>query len=561
MSSTDAAQVRSLLPDATADDEAALIRFAEEAPFVYGPWRHFKGLYKDAETAASPAVLGALIARLDEVDPLAPGGAAAVERPTFTGVVAAAFAPPLACVTGSDGFAVLDLSDPTAPKVLSRENPGWCRQVALSGGRAYVEMTDRQAYGRGRNISRLLILDLSDPARPVDIGAVEVRELKSLAIHESWLLLVEAVGPERGQLRIFDVSRPDNPDLVASIAVSEARGVAVSGRRAYVSSGTRHREPTGVHVFDLSNPRAALPRQFHKVDAAGILIDGRLLPISDRGREYWRLLPDAAPPEPAPASPPTPPSPPSPSTEPPRQGFFQRLTSFLGGAPPIPTGGTPQTAAPRQERLAHQLISLPHGARIDTALEHQGYLYALGTNGLLVVFPLTAERRLQPAGMVPVCTSPALTNLLCRKLDRRLAGAAGAFGFTYTRYADDLVFSHPQAEAPLGALLALARSILESEGFTVNEAKTAVMRPQHRQVVTGVVVNGDAARISREDLRRFRAFLHHVETEGADVVSQRLSRNAQAYASGYLAFIHMVNPEQAARLQAKHPWLTRWESS
>ena len=158
------------------------------------------------------------------------------------------------------------------------------------------------------------------------------------------------------------------------------------------------------------------------------------------------------------------------------------------------------------------------------------------------------------------CTSPALTNLLCRKLDRRLTGAAEVFGFTYTRYADDLVFSHPQPEARLGAVLALARSILASEGFTVNEAKTAVMRPQHRQVVTGIVVNGDAPRVSREDLRRFRAFLHHVETEGADVVSQRLGRNANAYACGYLSFIHMVNPEQAARLQAKHPWLTRWES-
>jgi hypothetical protein len=159
------------------------------------------------------------------------------------------------------------------------------------------------------------------------------------------------------------------------------------------------------------------------------------------------------------------------------------------------------------------------------------------------------------------CTSPALTNLLCRKLDRRLTGAATAFGFTYTRYADDLVFSHPRPDAGLGAMLALARSILEEEGFTVNEAKTTVMRPQHRQVVTGIVVNGEPPRISRHDLRRFRAFLHHVDTEGFDAVSQRLGRNAQSYAAGYLAYVHMVNPDQAARLREKHPWLSRAEGT
>ena len=36
------------------------------------------------------------------------------------------------------------------------------------------------------------------------------------------------------------------------------------------------------------------------------------------------------------------------------------------------------------------------------------------------------------------CTSPALSNLVARKLDRRLRGVADKMGFVYTRYADDL---------------------------------------------------------------------------------------------------------------------------
>jgi hypothetical protein len=85
------------------------------------------------------------------------------------------------------------------------------------------------------------------------------------------------------------------------------------------------------------------------------------------------------------------------------------------------------------------------------------------------------------------------------------------------------------------------------------------MRSHQRQVVTGVVVNGGPPRLSREDLRRFRAFLYHCERDGFDAVTERFGRNARAYAAGYLSFIHMVNPEQEERLRRRYPWLRRWE--
>lgn len=153
-------------------------------------------------------------------------------------------------------------------------------------------------------------------------------------------------------------------------------------------------------------------------------------------------------------------------------------------------------------------------------------------------------------------TSPALTNLLCRRLDSRLSGLARHFGFVYTRYADDLVFSSAQTEARVVSLQRGVLEILESESFLVNPDKIAIMRRGARQSVTGLVVNGgDGPRISRRDLKRFRAVLHDIERNGVDAVSEKMGQSAQSYARGYVSFIHMVSPEVAVKLREKHAWL------
>lgn len=189
-------------------------------------------------------------------------------------------------------------------------------------------------------------------------------------------------------------------------------------------------------------------------------------------------------------------------------------------------------------------------------------LALLCTEAPRVAITLDGEKRYVAVGerQLPqgACTSPAVTNILCRRMDARLTGIAKRYGFTYTRYADDMVFSHPDSQASAGQLFTRVRQIVEAEGHRLNEEKTAVMRPQHRQAVTGVVVN-ERAGVSRRDLRKFRAFLHRCETEGLAAMTERLGKNAALYASGYLSYLHMVNPDQAAKVQAKHPWVTRYQ--
>ncbi|MBP7955981.1 MULTISPECIES: reverse transcriptase family protein [Psychrobacter] len=121
-------------------------------------------------------------------------------------------------------------------------------------------------------------------------------------------------------------------------------------------------------------------------------------------------------------------------------------------------------------------------------------------------------------------TSPALTNIVCLNLDRRLTGLAEKIGLRYSRYADDLTFSLPanstsikNAAQPsdhnhlIGQLLGSVHKILQEEGFILNNDKTRVIRMGNQHNVTGMVVNGEGVpRVPRKIKRMLRASLHNL---------------------------------------------------
>jgi hypothetical protein len=85
-------------------------------------------------------------------------------------------------------------------------------------------------------------------------------------------------------------------------------------------------------------------------------------------------------------------------------------------------------------------------------------------------------------------TSPALANLVCFRLDRRLAGLAAIVGVRYTRYVDDLTFSGDRRIRG-DRFAALVSEVAAEEGFRVNPVKTRVAGAGSRQRVLGAVVN------------------------------------------------------------------------
>jgi retron-type reverse transcriptase len=141
------------------------------------------------------------------------------------------------------------------------------------------------------------------------------------------------------------------------------------------------------------------------------------------------------------------------------------------------------------------------------------------------------------------CTSPALSNQVARKLDRRLAGLARKLGLTYTRYADDLTFSAgPGFRGKVGYLIARVRHVAADEGFVVNAKKTRVLRPESRQTVTGLVVNVAPA-VPRRVVRRLRAILHRAKAEGLEAQNREGHPNFRGWVEGMIAYVAMAKPE------------------
>jgi hypothetical protein len=157
-----------------------------------------------------------------------------------------------------------------------------------------------------------------------------------------------------------------------------------------------------------------------------------------------------------------------------------------------------------------------------------------------------SERRL-PQGAP---TSPAITNLLCRRMDRRLSGFARKHQLAYTRYADDLTLSSPNADAPVGAILAVLKKVARTEGFTVHPDKVSVKRRGRRQEVTGVIVNQRPG-VDRRTLRKFRALLFQIEKDGPDGKRWGNCPDVIQSAIGFANYVFMIDPKKGAELKAR----------
>lgn len=125
----------------------------------------------------------------------------------------------------------------------------------------------------------------------------------------------------------------------------------------------------------------------------------------------------------------------------------------------------------------------------------------------------------------------------------------------YTRYADDLYFSHPKnlPKAETDAFIKGVEKIVSDSGYRINGKKLHVQRPHRRQRLLGVVLN-QKLNIPREQFRQMRSLLHNCVQTGFEAQVERAKRdsveNLHHWIRGKIAYFGMVAPAKAAHLKA-----------
>lgn len=140
---------------------------------------------------------------------------------------------------GGEGVIILDLSDPAQPEELGRiEAGGRVEDVAVQGQFAYV------ASGR----QGLQIFNIQNPKHPTRVARPENGWRPTRVVyHDERLYLAE----RNGVFRIIDVSMPRNPVEVGSFACKDpVRDILVKEKRAYLACGEQ-----GLILLDLSDPK------------------------------------------------------------------------------------------------------------------------------------------------------------------------------------------------------------------------------------------------------------------------------------------------------------------
>ncbi|MFV9691299.1 MAG: reverse transcriptase family protein [Desulfobacteria bacterium] len=156
-------------------------------------------------------------------------------------------------------------------------------------------------------------------------------------------------------------------------------------------------------------------------------------------------------------------------------------------------------------------------------------------------------------------TSPAISNIICRRLDKRFSALGEKTGFEYSRYADDLAIS--SHDKKMTRMIPFYKEIMREEGFEVNEAKLKILRSGSRQKITGIVVN-KKQNIDRKEIKRLRAVIwncsHKDIRQEITMWARKTKKLKDPYGYtidefkssllGKINFVRMVNPEAGKKL-------------
>ncbi|KHE07953.1 retron St85 family RNA-directed DNA polymerase [Citrobacter braakii] len=108
-------------------------------------------------------------------------------------------------------------------------------------------------------------------------------------------------------------------------------------------------------------------------------------------------------------------------------------------------------------------------------------------------------------------TSPSLSNILLYSLDERLFKLSEKLGLTYTRYADDMIFSGKYTPPKT---IEYIKHIIESYGFELNNRKTKILSTEKRKIITGIDISNNELKLPRRTRREIRKVMFFIKKYG-----------------------------------------------
>lgn len=152
-------------------------------------------------------------------------------------------------------------------------------------------------------------------------------------------------------------------------------------------------------------------------------------------------------------------------------------------------------------------------------------------------------------------TSPYISNLICRNLDKRIDCllCKDKNKIIYTRYADDLIFSGNKIKR---SLFNQIKNIIKEEGFELNKRKETWNTQRNCQRITGIIVNNKIS-YGRKNFKDLAAMVHNCskgkllqEIEKAKSKGLRF-HDLKNYLYGKVAFLKSIDENKANKLKDK----------
>lgn len=145
-------------------------------------------------------------------------------------------------------------------------------------------------------------------------------------------------------------------------------------------------------------------------------------------------------------------------------------------------------------------------------------------------------------------TSPKLSNLCCRQLDKRIGKLCQKYEATYSRYADDITIS---GKKNIKNIVKFVKLIIEDEKFQLNDNKTRILYKGQRQEVTGLNLNSGKVTIPKAYKKELQKEIYYCKKYGVSNHLLHIQCNKAFYKEhlyGKAYFINMVEPLKAEKL-------------